>query len=78
MQQETAQELFGVQTLAVAAALTLFNANHHALTVHVAYLQTTQFGPAQGGGVQRRQGAMIEIRRRMNEAGHLFWTEHSG
>src|ERR1700733_15355197 len=73
------QQLGAQWDIAVAAALTLFNANHHALTVHVAYLQTAQFGPAQGGGVQRRyEGAVIEIGRRMNEPGLLLWTEHGG
>src|ERR1700722_15259377 len=73
------QQLGAQWDIAVAAALTLFNANHHALTVHVAYLQTARFGPTQSGGVQRGyQGAGIEIWRRINELGHLFWTKHGG
>jgi len=56
----------------------LGNANHHALTVDVADLQTTQFGPPHGGGVQgHEQDAVIEIAGRVDEEGHLLWTEHS-
>src|SRR5215472_6060775 len=59
------------------STLALVNPNHHALTVDVLYLQTAEFGPAHGGGIQRHeQGAVIEIAGRVDQSGHFLRAEH--
>ena len=71
---------FGTQGhVAVAAALTLVNPDHHPLTVDVSDLETAKFGPSHGGGIQgHEQRAVIEIARRIDEPGHFLKTEHDG
>ena len=71
-------EQFGTQgDIAVAFALALVNANHHALTVDVLYLQRAEFFPAYGGGIQRHEErAVIEIAGRVDESSHLLRAEH--
>ena len=69
---------FGTQGhVAVAAALTLVNADHHPLTVDVTDLETAKFGPSHGGGIQgHEQGGVIEITCRIDEPGHFLRAEH--
>src|SRR5215469_4700011 len=65
--------------IAVAAALALVNADHHALTVDVTDLETAKFGTSHGGGIQgHEQGAVIEIVCRIDEPRHFLRAEYDG
>lgn len=76
---QSLQQLGAQRNLAVAAALALVNADHHALTVDVLYLQPTEFGPACGGGIQgHEQRPVIEIAGRVDQSGYFLRAEHGG
>src|SRR6516165_5870886 len=45
------QQLGTERNIAVTATLALGNANHHALAINVADLETAQLGPPQGGKI---------------------------
>ena len=63
--------------LAIAAALALLDAEHHALAIDVADFELTRFAAPQAGAVERQeQRAVIEILRARNEALHFVGTEH--
>ena len=63
--------------LAIAAALALLDAEHHALAIDVANLELTRFAAPQAGAVQgEEQRTVIEILRAGNEALHFVGTEH--
>ena len=63
--------------LAIAAALALLDAEHHALAIDVADFELTRFAAPQAGAVQgEEQRAVIQILRARNEALHLVGTEH--
>ena len=63
--------------LAIATALALLDAEHHALAVDVADFQLARFAAAQAGAVERQQQrAVIEILRAGDQALDLLGTEH--
>jgi hypothetical protein len=63
--------------LAIAAALALLDAEHHALTVDVTDSELARFGATQASAIERQeQRAVIEILRARDEALDLVGTEH--
>ena len=63
--------------LAIATALALLDAEHHALAIDVADFELTRFAAPQAGAVQgEEQRAMIQILRARDETLHLVGTEH--
>ena len=63
--------------LAIAAALALLDAEHHALAIDVADFELARFAAAQAGAVERQQQrAVIEILRARDQALDLVGTEH--
>jgi len=62
--------------LAIAAALALLDAEHHALTIDVTDFELARFGATQAGAIERQeQRAVIEILRTRDETLDLVGTE---
>ena len=63
--------------LAIATALALLDAQHHALAIDVADFQLAHFAPPQARAVERQQQrAVIEILRARDQALDFVGTEH--
>src|SRR5260370_37278048 len=64
------------QYIAVFAAFTALDVDHHALAVDVTNFQACEFGTAESGGVERHQQSAMQRRAScMDESRHFFLAE---
>jgi hypothetical protein len=74
---QDAEQLRRQHDIAILAALTLRDANHHPAAVDVGELETGHLGRTQPGGIRRGQrNAMLQVRHCLEEPHHLLGTEH--
>ena len=73
---EFVEQLCAEQHIAVFAAFTALDVNHHALTVDVTHFQACEFGTPESGGVERHQQSAMQRRAsRIDESRHFFLAE---
>jgi hypothetical protein len=76
---EFVEQSWTEQHVAVLAAFTTLDVNHHALTVDVANFQTREFGTPESGAVERHQQSAMQGRAsRIDESRDFFVTEDRG
>ena len=70
------EQLWAEQHIAVLAAFTALDVNHHALTVDIADFQAREFGTPESGGVEgHQQSAMQGRASRIDESRDFFLAE---
>jgi hypothetical protein len=74
---EFVKQLWAEQHIAIFAAFTALDVDHHALTVDVTHFQVCEFGTPESCGIERhQQGAMQRRVSRINESRDLLLAEY--
>src|SRR5713101_5556586 len=73
---EFVEQLGAEQHIAVFAAFTALDVNHHALAVDVTHFQAREFGTPKSGSVERHQQSAMQRRAScIDESRHFFLAE---
>src|SRR6202521_1436294 len=73
---EFVEQLGAEQHIAVFAAFTALDVDHHALAVDVTHLQACEFGTTESGGTERNQTSAMQRRAScIDESRHFFLAE---
>src|SRR3984893_4860548 len=73
---EFVEQLCAEQHIAVFAAFTALDVDHHALTIDVADFQACEFGTTESGGIERHQQSAMQRRTScIDESRHFFLAE---